>query len=231
MEKRETFFFAGGSAGSGVAAAAVEAGLDRENPGGSDFFFVPAAGLRITDSGLNMSGFPTSFTSDSGFIPSGMDGPAGVLFGGGRALPREEPPPDPDSRLFPSSSSSTPDDRRNAGSAAVRRWTPGAGAPPRADGVGFATEALVFLGGGRKEPKLLKRLPLLLAPMVLARFAGGSSASAEEAEGRLTTILPAPLPERSMSFWNGFLDVVDVDVEAAAGWGLGVGSESESESE
>ncbi len=89
------------------------------------------------------------------------------------------------------------------------------------------------MGAGRKEPKLLNRLAPL--PTVFARFAGGSGKSVSPlaaAVGSWTTILPVPEPERSMSFWKGFL-VVELEVAAGAVdlEGCCAGSESDSESE
>ncbi len=86
--------------------------------------------------------------------------------------------------------------------------------------------AVFGLGGGREEPKLLKRPPPLLT---FARLAGGSSdgvvTSTAAGVGRLTTILPGLA--LSTSFWNGFFEPA-----AAVGREVGMAaSASDSESE
>jgi hypothetical protein len=218
MEKRDIFFFGGGAAGAAAdvvveascpAAATAGVGLTAASPV-SFFLFFRGAFFLATDSGLNISGLPTNFTSSSGFCPSGIDGPLDV-----------------GCVSAPASSLSLA--LANAGSAAVRRCTPGAGAVPdfTADDAGPA--APVLLGGGRNEPRLLNLLP----PEVFARFAGGCASSVVvsvvgPAAGRFTTILPAP-EDRSRSFWNGFFGAAVV-VAVGRGCGCGV-SLSDSESE
>jgi hypothetical protein len=88
----------------------------------------------------------------------------------------------------------------------------------------------VVLGGGRKEPKPLNRLP----PVTLARLAGGSSfdgcdASVPAAVGKFTTILPGF--DRSTSFWKGLVLGLEEAAGLAATLGCASVSESESESE
>lgn len=244
MEKRETFCLGAGAAAldtsvGAAAAAAVETLFwDTATPGdglgaarGPSFFlFLAGAFFLATERGLNMSGLPTNFTSSSGFWPSGIDGPARALeLGAGRFSPDDEAVPSPPK--FDVSSSSLPP-LTNAGSAPVRKCTPGAGAVPRLLSAAADAMAAVFLGGGKKEPKLLNLLP----PAVFTRFAGGCSSSAlgsgaAAAGERLTRIFPAP-DERLSSFWNGFFDAGAVDDGAALGVGFcGTDSVSDSESE
>lgn len=92
IEKRDTFFFGGSAAGTGgVPFAGVWAGAGDVVLGvvelGLFFFFLL---LNPTDNGLNMRGFPTSFTSSAGFCPSGIDGAASCFFGGGRVMPPDD---------------------------------------------------------------------------------------------------------------------------------------------
>ncbi len=225
MEKRDIFFLGGGALGAGAAGAAVVVVVlaggapDGIGPAAIElvsFFLVfKGAFFLATERGLNMSGLPTSLTSSSGFWPSGIEGPLNVAWFASPSGPT--PSMSPSLRL------------ENAGSAAVRRCTPGAGAVPvaRDDGAGAASP--VFFGGGRNEPRALNLLP----PEILVRFAGGWSASGVSsgvalAAERLTRILPLPGPdERSRSFWKGFF-------EAAVGTGVGfcwTDSPSDSESE
>ena len=76
-EKRETFFFGGSGAGDGVgcicSAGVLGVALPLAWTAGKVFFFL--TGFRDTDSGLNISGFPTNLTSSAGCWPSGMLGP------------------------------------------------------------------------------------------------------------------------------------------------------------
>lgn len=230
MEKSETCFLFGAAGCAGVVGSCADGPgvvVDALSPtlwtagalGATVFFFW---GFLATESGLNMSGFPTSFTSSSAFCPSGSDGP---FFGAGRLSPEEKPDPDVDSEApYPSSPSSLLV-LEKAGSAPVLKFTTGLGLllvlSVDADIEAVLAAGAVFLGAGRKEPKLLKRLAP--GPAVFARFAGGSSSAGfgsgpVPALPRLTMILPEPEPERPMSFWNGFLVVVE---EAAAGAGVG----------
>jgi hypothetical protein len=226
MEKRDIFFFGGG--GSVVVLVAVGpfwvAGVLAIGPapaGNWAFFFFRGAFFLATERGLNMRGLPTSFTSSSGFWPSGMDGPAVLELGGGRIMPDVGP-------ASPSSKASPP--LMKAGSAPVRKCTPGAGVEPSCLELPAAAGAAapVLFGGGRKEPRPLNRLP----PAVLVRFAGGCSFSAsasvvELAAERLTTILPAP-EERSRSFWKAFFGAADVVADVGFDRTVSV-SDSESE--
>lgn len=247
IEKRDIFFGAG-AAGCGAVAVALGVALLTLSPL-DVMLLIAAAGLAsfllvtgvafflVTERGLNIRGFPTSFTSSSGFCPSGIDG---VFLGAGRLSPEvtlDEPVDD--AVLFSSvpsfSFASPPLLLTNAGSAPVFRLIP----RPRPETAGLELDAAVFVaddaaaffGGGRKDPKLLNLLPPP-PPAVLARFADGcpSSAVSALAAGRLTTILPL-----SRSFWKGFLDVapapaVDEVVAGAMGF-CETWSESESESE
>ncbi|QBZ59327.1 hypothetical protein PoMZ_04288 [Pyricularia oryzae] len=180
-------------------------------------FFLPA-GFLATDSGRNINGLPTSFTSfsGSGFVSADVEESKEVVaaccdLGGGWLATG--------SRL------------KAASELVLKKLNGTARAPPPdadADAVDLATAGgAVFFGAGRADLKLLKSPPPL--PSVLARLAGGSSDP--EDCGRLTTILPGLL--RSISFWNGFFVVagwlVVVAVGAAGATGLSSVSESESE--
>lgn len=155
---------------------------------------------RATESGLNMSGLPVSFTSCAGFWPSGIVGSAS-LFGAGRLRP-----PAPSSLLYISSTLLL----LNAAALLVFSPIPG-GFDCFVDGLD-AADAPVFLGAGRNELKPEKR-PL---PAVLVRLAGGPSTAplseALPADGGGRLIISFPLFEASTSFWNGFLPLGSVVV-------------------
>lgn len=218
MEKREVFLGGGGCAGSVgtdvfavVGAVSAEIGAGFAGAEGTAFFFF---GFRDTDSGLNIMGLPTSFTSSAGFCSAGTDGPSCFLDG----APAPSPSSPPNKSPTPLSSS-----RLKAAAELVFRLIPGRGLalPPA---VAAALGLFAFFGAGRNELKPEKRPPL--PSPVRARFAGGSSLVEEEvAWGRLTRILPGL--ERSTTFWKGFFEVLVVDclgTDAA-------GAESESESD